>query len=223
MATPLTEKRLPGVNSMCWSPLFSGQRVTRPAPSARNSMHSWRVRSLGCLGSPCFPGTRATRTDSRQHAQQARDLRRVGQFADLDGHVAGLEHALRVVRVGEVEIEGDVRIAQGEFHERFGQEVRAEVGGHVDPQRADRGVDQLLQFFMGDLGLGHDQLAAFEVQAAGVGQFDLARGAAEQAQPHGAFEFGHLARQSRLGDAQAGGGAAETMRLGHFDEELHAL
>ena len=39
----------------------------------------------------------------------------------------------------------------------------------------------------------------------------------------GAFEFGHLARQSRLGDAQAGGGAAETMRLGHFDEELHAL
>ena len=40
------------------------------------------------------------------------------------------------------------------------------------PQRADQGVDQLLQFFMGDLGLGHDQLAAFEVQAAGVGQFD---------------------------------------------------
>ncbi|MNW69737.1 hypothetical protein D3C74_488180 [compost metagenome] len=76
---------------------------------------------------------------------------------------------------------------------------------------------------MGDLRLGHDALAALEIQPAGVGQFDLARGAAEQPQAHGALQFGHLARQGRFRHAQRGRGAAKTVRLGDFNEKFHAL
>ena len=48
-------------------------------------------------------------------------------------------------------------------------------------------------------------------------------GAAEQAQAHGPFQFGHLARQCRFGYSQGGGRTAKTVRLGDLHEELHAL
>ncbi|MNY21204.1 hypothetical protein D3C86_1547350 [compost metagenome] len=76
---------------------------------------------------------------------------------------------------------------------------------------------------MGDLRLGDDALAAFEVQPARVGELDFASGAAEQPQADGSLQFGHLARQGGFGDAKGCRGAAKTMRFRDLDEEFHAL
>ncbi|MOA48078.1 hypothetical protein D3C78_1707710 [compost metagenome] len=92
-----------------------------------------------------------------------------------------------MVRIGQIQEKRDVGISAGKLHERFSQEVRAEIRGHVHPQRSGGRIDQLLQFFMGDLRFGDDALAAFEVQPARVGQFHLARGAAEQPQANGSL------------------------------------
>ena len=65
--------------------------------------------------------------------------------------------------------------------------------------------------------------AALEVAPAGVGEFDPARRAVEQAHAELALHCGNAARQGGTGHAEVGAGAAEVARARDLYEQGHVM
>src|SRR3546814_3173706 len=72
---------------------------------------------------------------------------------------------------------------------------------------------------LGCLELARDALAMLVVDAAGLGQAELARGAVEQLRAQSQLEFLHLAADGGLGQAQGVGRGNEAAQLHHLDED----
>src|SRR3546814_12140714 len=83
----------------------------------------------------------------------------------------------------------------------------------AETQPAARATLQLPDRALGFLELARDALAMLVVDAAGLGQAELARGAVEQLRAQSQLEFLHLAADGGLGQAQ-GVGRSEERRVG---------
>ena len=92
-----------------------------------------------------------------------RDARRYRRLAHAQGQVRRVEHAARVLRIGQVQLQPHAGMVAREVHEGPRQRLGGEARRQIDAQQALEGRVAVLQFLMDEPGLGQDAPAALQV------------------------------------------------------------
>lgn len=95
--------------------------------------------------------------------QMMRDARRYRRLAHAQGQVRRVEHAARVLRIGQVQLQPHAGMVAREVHKGPRQRLGGEARRQIDAQQALEGRVAVLQFLMDEPGLGQDAPAALQV------------------------------------------------------------
>ncbi len=110
-------------------------------------------------------------------------------------------------------------MARVELAEQRRDPVDADRIRRGEAQPAARAALQLADRALGFVEFARDALAVFEVDVAGLGQAELARGAMQELRAQARFQVLHLAADRGLGQAQRARRGNEAAVLDHLDED----
>ena len=114
-------------------------------------------------------------------------------------------------------------MASGEFGDQGRQVDRRKIHRQRDAQHAARLRKHLAELLMGEPRLVDDALAALEIELTGLGQFDPAGRAMQEAQPDRLLQAADPSGQGRVRHADRLGRATEAPRLHDLDEHRHVV
>lgn len=165
----------------------------------------------------------------RQHGHEAlgqhggeTEFRVVGgwltQQADVDGPLAQGGQLRRGGHFPDVQPHGGKPFAEGS--QQAGQDGQSQGGGEADPQASGPSGADLAGRRQAVRDAGEGLPGGGKQFPASGGEGDVSRLAAEQRMADLVLQAPDLLAQRRLGDAQAGGRAAEVEFLGEYDERV---
>jgi len=180
------------------------------------------ARQLGRNARQTMPPEIAGRgaDDAAELADAAGDEARIDQPADAHGGVDALLHEIDEA-VGELQVDGDLRVAGEETGQRRRQVALAEQNGPADDELARRRGLEAGQGGLRLLDVAEDALAAGIVGVAALGQRQPPGGAVEQAGAELLLERGELPAHRGERRAERASGGRQAAGLHHAGERRH--
>jgi hypothetical protein len=126
---------------------------------------------------------------------------------------------MSTVLVGQQHLHAHVGMQRVEFTQQGRNAFDAERIRRGDPQPAARALLQLADRAFRLVQFAGDALAMLEVDVAGLGQAELARGAMQELRAQARLQVLHLAADRGLGQLQRTRGGDEAAVLHHADED----